>query len=72
MYKKGIAMQLAWEGKEAKGKYPSLVALRVSLAFREAPLCSVPLSGADRQGVACWCMGTARRESVDRLKGAPG
>ena len=56
----------------AKGpSYP--VALAVSLVFfREAPLCSVPLSGADRQGVACWSIGAAGRECVGQTAGAPG
>lgn len=60
-------------GKRSKGQRSlTLVALRVSLTFREAPLCSVPLSEADRQGVARWCMGTARRKSVRQTEGAPG
>lgn len=53
----------------AKGPLP-LVAFGVSLIFREALLGSVPLSGADRQGVACWCIWTAGRESVGQTEGA--
>lgn len=48
------------------------MALGVSLAFfKEASLCSVPLSGADRQGGACGVQEQLEGSLWDR-RGSPG
>lgn len=59
-------IQLALEGRVAKRqKSLTMVLSLVPSLFREPPLCSVPLSGADRQGEACWLIGTDRGELYD-------
>lgn len=59
---KAISM-LEWE-RELRGRGPLPGGAGRLPCFGEPSLCSVPLSGSDRQGVACWCLGTAGRESV--------